>query len=133
MINVGKLKKREVAKEYERQISEKWEEWKGMETESVEMEWDKMNAAVKEVAEGVCGMKRVGRGKKGTDWWNDELERLCKEKRSKFEQWLESKTVESRREYVRCRNRVRVKVKECKLESDERWEQIVSESCFGSK
>lgn len=85
-----------------------------METENVEMEWDRMKAVMKEVAEGVCGMKRVGRGKKGTDWWNDELERLCKEKRSKFEQWLESKTVESRREYVRCRNRVREKVKECK-------------------
>ena len=78
---LGKLKKREVAKEYKRQISEKWEEWKGLETESVGMEWDKMKAAVKEVAEGVCGMKRLGRGKKGTDWWDDELERLCKEKK----------------------------------------------------
>ena len=133
VINVGKLKKREVAEEYERQINEKWEEWKDMETESVEMEWNKMKAAMKEVAEGVCGMKRVGRGKKGTDWWNDELERLCKEKRSKFEQWLESKTVESRREYVRCRNRVREKVKECKLESDERWGQIVSENFSENK
>ena len=60
-----------------------------------------------------------------TDWWNDDLERFCKKKKSEFVQWLESKTVKSRGEYVRCRNNLRMKVKKCKRENIKKCGPIV--------
>lgn len=53
MINtvaMGKLENSEIAKEYKRWISEKWEEWRGFGTEDVETEWEGMKVAVKEIA-----------------------------------------------------------------------------------
>lgn len=58
---------------------------------------------------------------------------MCKVKSRKFGQWLESKTPESRMEYVACRNELREKVKECKRESYERWGQKVSDSFTENK
>ena len=133
MINVGKLGKTGVAREYEKCMKEKWEEVRGTVVDDVEKEWEKMKVAMKEIIQELCGMKRVGRGRRGTGWWNDDLENMCKEKRKKSENWLESKTVESRREYVACRNELREKVKECKRVCDVKWGQKVSESFSENK
>lgn len=57
----------------------------------------------KEVAQEVRGMKWMGRMRKGSDWYNEELER-------ERESWLENKTAENRREqprFLQCRNRLK--------------------------
>ena len=88
MINV-KLREKEVAKEYEDRMKLKWDEYKGTEIGDVERELESMKMTMMEMAEEVCDMRRVGGGRKGTDWWNDELEQMRKEKVRKHRIWLE--------------------------------------------
>ena len=126
VLNVGKLRREEEAKEYEERMKERWEEWREMEVGEVEGEWEKLKVTLKEVAEEVCGLRGVGRGRKGTNWWNGELEQLRKEKIRKFKIMLASKTEESREEYKRSRNKMKHKVNQCKRESDESWGQKIS-------
>lgn len=43
----------------------------------------KNKKGMKEVAQEVCAVKRVGRMRTGTNCWNDELKQMGKEKRKK--------------------------------------------------
>lgn len=81
----------------------------------------------KEVTRELYDSKMAGRAKKRRDWWNGELKHIYKEKKCEYEQWQESKTVESESEYARYKNTFRNKVKQCKGNCNVRWEQQVSE------
>lgn len=69
-------------------MSEKWEDWRGLEIEDVKNEWKLMKIRMKlwhEQCIYICGAKMVGRVRNRTDWWSDEVERICKDKQIKFE------------------------------------------------
>lgn len=74
---MGKMRNSEVAREYERQPREKWEELRDTKTDDVETDWERMKVAVEDVTQKECSMKRVGRMRKGTGCWNVELEQMC--------------------------------------------------------
>ena len=68
----------------------KYEVWRGGEVESVENEGEKFRDIVMECTNDVCGMRRVGwQGRKGSEWWNEEVGRAVAEKRGAFEEWLQ--------------------------------------------
>ena len=42
-----------------------------------------------ECTNDVCSMRRVGgQRRKGSEWWNEEVDRAVAEKRRAFEEWL---------------------------------------------
>ena len=52
--------------------------------------WEKFRDIVMECIIDVYGMRRVGgQGRKGSEWWNEELGRAVAEKRRAFEEWLQ--------------------------------------------
>ena len=57
---------------------------------SVEEEWMAFKNAVIRCASRVCGMKRLSkRGiRKGSEWWNEEVARLMKNKKDMYKRWL---------------------------------------------
>lgn len=60
VIHVGRLRKSEAAREYEKELNENQEEWKDAETEDVEADLGSMEVAVKEEAQEVRSMKCLG-------------------------------------------------------------------------
>lgn len=87
MIKVGRLKDTDVAREYMRRIIGERTEWKKWPVEEAQSAWENMKVKMKEIAREVCGRRVVGRVWKGIVWWNEDLERLCKEKKSLSSGW----------------------------------------------
>ena len=53
----------------------------------MEKEWEKFGDIVIECINDVCGMRRVGgQGRKGSEWWNEEVGRAVAGKRRAFEE-----------------------------------------------
>ena len=56
----------------------------------MEWEWEKFRDIVIEGTNDVCDMRRVGeQRKKGSEWWNEEVDRAVAEKRRAIEEWLQ--------------------------------------------
>merc|ERR1712002_703474 len=68
----------------------------------------------------VCGYKCVGRKKKGSAWWDEEVKDLVKEKRRLFEVYLADRNDRNKEEYKRKNRQVNVAVGEKKNAVDER-------------
>ena len=78
----GALEEEENRNDYIRGIKEKWREVLRSEVEDVEEEWNKLKIALVGVARSVCGVKKIGNGRrKGSEWWNDDLEKMVKRKK----------------------------------------------------
>ena len=88
----------------------------------MEEEWSKLKGALGEVARRVCGVKKIGNGRrKGSEWWNDELKNMVKRKKEAFCKYLSTKEGRDWEEYKeRCRE-VKREVKRAKRRVGERW------------
>ena len=59
----------------------------------------------------VCGYKSIGRKKRGSVWWDEEIKEMVREKRRLFEIYIEDRNERNREEYrqknqeVKCRFR----------------------------
>ena len=82
-----------------------------------------------ECATEVCGKRRVnGKGiRKGSEWWNKDVEKVVKEKRNLFEVSLQSGKREDWEKYREKRQEVKRVIKEAKKAADERWGERMSE------
>ena len=53
----------------------------------MEKEWEKFRDTVMECTNDACGMRHVGRQRrKGSEWWNEEVDRAVAKKRGAFGQ-----------------------------------------------
>ena len=68
----------------------------------------------------VCGYKSVGRKKKRSAWWDEEVKGLVKEKRRLFEAFLANRNDRNEEAYKRKNRQVNVVVREKKNALDER-------------
>ena len=89
----------------------------------MEEEWESFKEAVNESATEVCGKRSVREQgiRKGSEWWNDRVKKVLREKRQMYERWLQSgRNVEWERYKEKRREAKRV-VKQEKRRADERW------------
>nr|XP_049692389.1 uncharacterized protein LOC126053698 [Helicoverpa armigera] len=82
------LEKEECADVFRSQVVEKMSEMKEMEGRCVNECWSEMASHIREIAKDVCGESR-GKGliDRDTWWWNDEVQKVLKEKKVAFKEW----------------------------------------------
>ena len=70
-------------REYQERVKEKWNVARESEWRGVEEEWESFREAVNESAMEVCGKRRVREQgiRKGSEWWNDRVKKVLREKR----------------------------------------------------
>ena len=97
----------------------------GSEVEGVEEEWSKLKGALVEVARRVCGVKKLGNGRrKGSEWWNEEMENMIKRKKEAYCKYLSTREGRDWEEYrERCRE-----VKRAKKRVGEEWCRKLAEN-----
>ena len=120
VVKVSEFEKVEVREAFKGLIMNEWERVKGGEVREVEEEWKLFKSAVMRCAGIVCGYKCVGRKKKGSAWWDEEVKGLVKEKRRLFEVYLADRNDRNKEEYKRKNRQVNVVVREKKNALDER-------------
>ena len=124
VVKVEDLDKVEKQQEFQERLRVEYEEVREREVGSVEEEWELFIDKVLRSASEVCGRRRVGGGvRKGSEWWNEEVEVAVGEKRRAFEEWLQRKNAETYEKYREKRMEVKRKVRGAKRAADWRWGQ----------
>ena len=123
VVKVERLRNDGCKEEFESGLKEEWLVHKEREVGSVEEEWMAFKNAVIRCASGACGMKRLSkRGiRKGSEWWNEEVESLVRYKKDMYKRWLQNKCNETYERYKVVRNEVKRAVRRAKKEADVRW------------
>ena len=130
VVKVEKLKDLGCKEEFENGIRAEWMVHKERELGDVEEEWEAFRNAVVSCASRVCGMKRLSkRGiRKGSEWWNDEVARLVRDKKVMYKRWLQNRCRVTYERYKLLRNEVKRAVRRAKKEADCRWgEKLVED------
>src|SRR6201990_823295 len=129
VVRVERLEEEENRNDYIRGIKEKWREVLRSEVKDVEEEWNKLKIALVGVARSVCGVKKIGNGRrKGSEWWNEDLENIVKRKKDAFNRYLGTKESLDWEEYKeRCRE-VKREVKRAKRRVEEEWASKLAEN-----
>lgn len=129
VLNVRKLEEETVRNFYCESLRERYEKLEER-VESCEKEWEVFKNAVYECTERACGSRKVGRKKrklKRSDWWNDEIAKLVKEKKEKYNAWLQMRTNEKREVYRSICKEVKKEVKISKNRANEEWGRKVTQ------
>jgi len=94
----------------------------------VEEEWKAFREGIVSSAKEVCGVRKLGAGgkRKGSEWWNEEVKQLVKEKKEAFNRYMQSREDRRWEEYKRKCKEVKRKVREEKRRADERWGEKIS-------
>ena len=122
VVKVDELEKDENRERYEEKMKSRWERKRNEECGGIEEEWECLRDSMKVCAEEVCGRKKMGgTRRKGCEWWNERIERIVKEKKERYERYLQDRGREAYEEYKRKRAEVKRLIKEAKKEADERW------------
>ena len=131
VIKGDKLREDECKGVYKGFISGKWREVDDSDVLSVEDEWRRMRECILEGAREACGTRVLGNGrvKRGSEWWNEEVAAMVREKRVLFNKYLQNKSVDNWERYRRKHQEVKRRVEVLKREANERWGARVSE-CF---
>ena len=101
----------------------------------VEEEWMAFKNAVIRSASSACGMKRLSkRGiRKGSEWWNADVECLVKYKCDVFKLRLQSKCNMMYERYKLVRIEVKRAVRRAKKDADVRWGEKLVEDFHANK
>ena len=135
VVRVERLRNEGCKEEFENGLKEEWLVHREREVGNVDKEWMVFKNAVNRCAERACGMKRLSkRGiRKGSEWWNEEVERLVRRKRDVYKMWLQNKCRESYERYKFERNEVKRAVRRAKKEADMRWGEKLVENFSSNK
>ena len=120
------FEKKEVREEYKKKMDEEWAKVKGKEYIGVDREYESFRNAVIGTSGSVCGYKSVGRKNKRSDWWDEEMRDLVKEKRRLFETHLQSRRDVDREAYNNKKRDVKRKVREKQKRADEMYGEKLS-------
>ena len=90
IVKVREYEKQEIRDTYRSLIEVEWFNVKDARLLNVEDEWEKCKSIVLRSAGELCGYKRIGRRGKKSEWWNDEMRELVKDKRTLCELFLEN-------------------------------------------
>jgi len=87
---VGKLGDEELSTRYRELLEVAYNE--RVEDSNVCDMWNEFKRSILVAAEAVCGTRKIGRGKKGTAWWSEELRNASNEKSSAWLRWQNART-----------------------------------------
>jgi hypothetical protein len=117
-----KLQEKEQAEKYKEYVEQKIEQTKEeQEQMGIEEAWQTFKTILQEGARKVCGTVVINKNKKQTAWWNEEIKKQIKKKKTKWEIYLNTRTRESYMSYKRQREVVKNLVIEAKKKS---WEDF---------
>ena len=134
VLRVSELENKEKLEEYRAKLAAEWEEVKRRDKGGVEREWELFKGAILRSAKETCGMRKVGRRRRrGSEWWNDEMNQVVAEKRRAFESWLKDGNEQTRERYNEKKREVKRKVREVKRRADARWGRRVTENFAQNK
>lgn len=119
--NVRKLGVLKCRKDFEKKITQKFMASRHWQGNSVEMAWEELKGAVKEVAIEVCRVGRKKRGGKRTKWWNEEVRKAVVAKKMAYRRMLEVESEESRQRYVEAKRDAKKVVRRAK---NEEWRDL---------
>ena len=80
-------------------IVNEWDRIRNTRVLSVEEEWKMFKSTVMTCAARVCGYKSIGRKKRGSAWWEEEIKEMVREKRRLFEIYISDRNERNREEY----------------------------------
>ncbi|XP_039284960.1 uncharacterized protein LOC120351472 [Nilaparvata lugens] len=117
------LRSRENRERYQTELSARIENWQTQEERYTDVDkfWSDLKEAVTGAAKEVCGERKVGKFKKRTRWWSEEVKRKVKEKKKAYKKYMISKRQEDFRKYVEKRNDAKRSVKLAKIQA---WEDF---------
>ena len=134
VLKLSELDNIEKLAEYREKLAEEWERVKGRERGGVETEWSLFKEGVIRCAKEVCGMRKIGgRRRRGSEWWNEEMNQVVAEKRRAFECWLRDDNEQTRARYREKKREVKRKVREVKRRADARWGRCLTENFAENK
>ena len=135
VVKVERLKNESCKNEYVECLKYEWEVQKERVIGDVEEEWMAFKNAVIRSASNVCGMKRLSKSgiRKGSEWWNTDVERMVKNKCDLYKMWLQSKCSVLYERYKSVRNEVKRAVRRAKKDADVRWGEKLVENFQGNK
>ena len=86
--------------------------------------WNSAKTIMLRACEKTCGRTTGRRGeKRETWWWNDEVERVIKEKQMAYKTWQRSSLEADKRRYQACNNRVKKEVAKAKVAASRTWSE----------
>ena len=127
LVNNHMFEKKEVKEAYKMKMDEEWAKVKGKEYTDVDHEYESFWSAVISTSGSVCGYKSVGRKSKRSDWWDEEMRDLVKEKRL-FEIQLQSRRDVDKEAYNSMKRDVKRKGREKQNRADERYGEKLSKN-----
>ena len=124
-INVYKLKDKEKAEEYVKEIESKIDINRvNLESESLEKVWKTFKEILINTARTICGTRKTSKNKKETPWWNDKIKEQIKLKKESWKRYLNSGLQEDYNLY----KVQRIVVKNIVLEAKQKaWKQFGEE------
>ncbi|XP_045471756.1 uncharacterized protein LOC123678663 [Harmonia axyridis] len=102
-----KLREMSVAEEYRKDVEENMTRVEIGVEEGVEEVWGRFKNILMESAKRVCGSVKIGRNRRGTAWWNDNLKRQIKMKKILWKKYLKNRNACNYRKYKEQRKRVK--------------------------
>ena len=119
-LRIDRLQTKEGKLKYCATLNHKMREAKCVNGDDVEAAWNEFKRDVLEVAEVVCGRKKV-RKEKRTTWWSKEVELAVKSKKEAYKRWLQVKSTEAKEEYLKAKRAASNAVRNAK---NEEWKKI---------
>ena len=120
VVRVSELEKEEVREAFVILIVNEWDRIRNTRVLSVEEEWEMFKSTVMTCAARVCGYKSIGRKKRGSAWWDEEIKEMVREKRRLFEIYITDRNERNREEYRQKNQEVKRVTRQKKNEVDER-------------
>lgn len=129
-IKVWKLKDKNVQEEFQERLKQ---QIPVTEVGSVEEEWANFKKAFVSTEESVCGRTSTRVKEKETPWWNEEVRKVVREKKTAWREWNRDRTEESKWKYLNSKRRCKKVVEEEKKKSWEEFAQKMEGDVSGSK
>ena len=132
-VKYQELEKLEVREAYRQRIDVEWELVRHRELMGVEEEFGMFRSGVVGSAAAECGYRKLGRKSKNSEWWDEEVRGLVKEKRKLYEVQLQTRDERDVDRYKRQNGVVKRKVKEKKEVADGRFGERLSKNFKDNK
>ena len=119
-IRTDRLKDKRVRLEFKIRLQQKMNTT-GHREESMEEVWTKFKEGVLSAAVEVCGVRQQKGQRKRTRWWNDEVKKAVKKKKTAYLKWLQRNTQEAKDEYHRAKKEAKRVVR---IAQNEEWVEL---------
>ena len=95
VVKMSELEKEEVREAFVMLIVNEWDRIRNTRVLSVEEEWEMFKSTVITCAARVCGYISIGRNKRGSAWWDEEVKEMVREKKRPFQIYVTDKMEET--------------------------------------